>query len=102
LHALSEEYGVNIYNKYKQVGNTTPVDFQFLGGAMLKVNSEDEAYKDDVQGTIPMRRWPYLNMCVNTLNSVKHQSEFISAIPYATYTVTKDTKLVEYFYGKTG
>ena len=102
LHALSEEYGVNIYNKYKQVGDTTPVDFQFLGGAMLKVNSDDEAYRDDVQGTIPMRRWLYLNMCVNTLNSVKHQSEFISAIPYATYTVTKDTKLVEYFYGRTG
>ena len=104
LHALSEEYGVNIYNKYTAESHEW-VDFQFLGGAMPKDSKSENgagAFHDDAQGTIPMRRWPYLNMCANTLNSMKHQNEFISAVPYGLYQIESTDKYAEYFFGRTG
>ena len=97
LHALNSDYGVNIYNSY----NDDIISGQFLGGIVVKKddNTKDAA-EDNTGGTIPLRRQAHLNMCANTVNSIKYQSEFISAIPYGNVLINSDTTQYEYFFGR--
>lgn len=95
LHALNSTYGVNIYNI--DDGNLG----QYLGGIVVKkADNTRNAAEDVTGGTIPLRRWAHLNMCANTVNSIKYQSEFISAVPYASVQINKDTTAYEFPFGR--
>jgi hypothetical protein len=51
-------------------------------------------------GTIPLRRWAHLNMCANTVNSIKYQSEFISAVPYNSFKINNSNTAYEFPFGR--
>ena len=101
LHTLNADYGVNIYNKS---GATNAANLeQFLGGVIVKKrNADAEATRDVTGGTIPLRNTAKLNMCANTVNSVKYQNEFISTVPYKTHNITNKSEDYIYYFGKDG